>query len=313
MNGSVDDSEAATVVPDKAPQQWTLIKLDKSTEPQRVTPNELAKFLKFIAEVDRNPRRLKRIVNIYQVIVEVAKHMPIQEDNPHKKVVSHKSWPQFREKLIKWICLCECYPYRMSLLVHVVEDYEQKGATNDVVNDRRELGQTEGKLMKWYETAGEGKETTALPGNKLASSVYFEYADPFVFAHKHADEMSRLDSDVEQFTKLMMMPCTAYDDITVDDILGPLSSKSNMDQSRDANFSLLSYSFNLNSAMRGHLASVRSSHLTESELEPSDAKHASAADTSLRLPHSKGTQEYVRVRQEDMKRRQSTLQFFCNT
>ena len=314
MNGAVDDSEAATVVPDdKAPQQWKRIELDKSTEPQRVTPNELAKFVKFIAEVDRNPRRLKRIVNIYQVIVEVAKHMPIQEDKPQKKVVSHKSWPQFCAKLIKWICLCECYPYRMSLLVLVVEDYEQKGATNDVVNDRRELGQTEGKLMKWYETAGERDETTALPGNKLASSVYFEYADPFVFAHKHADEMSRLDSDVEQFTKLMMMPCTAYDDITVDDILGPLSSKRNMDQSRDANFSLLSYSFNLNSAMRGHLASVRSSHLTESELEPSDAKHTSATDPSLRLPHSKGTQEYVRVRQEDMKRRQSTLQFFCNT
>ena len=122
----------------------------------------------------------------------------------------------------------------------------------------------------------------------------------------------------------MMMPCGMYcqhyDDITVDDILGPLrkskrqfDDSSHADQSRDANFSLLSYSFNLNSAMRGHLASVRSSHLTESELEPSDAKHTSATDPSLRLPHSKGTQEYVRVRQEDMKRRQSTLQFFCNT
>ena len=138
--------------------------------------------------------------------------------------------------------------------------------------------------------------------------------------HKLSEKFLNLDADPEQFAVLVTMHIPGSsanesdgNDITVDDILGPLSSKSNMDQSRDANFSLLSYSFNLNSAMRGHLASVRSSHLTESELEPSDAKHTSATDPSLRLPHSKGTQEYVRVRQEDMKRRQSTLQFFCNT
>ena len=131
------------------------------------------------------------------------------------------------------------------------------------------------------------------------------------------------DGAQELFTTLMMALVPdlsdssreAKVDITIGDVLGPLKMEKTTtgEDQRDANFSLLSYSFNLNSAMRGHLASVRSSHLTESELEPSDAKHTSATDPSLRLPHSKGTQEYVRVRQEDMKRRQSTLQFFCNT
>ena len=47
-----------------------------------------------------------------------------------------------------------------------------------------------------------------------------------MYVHKHADKMIRLDSDVEQFSKLIMMPCgednDGHDyDITIDDILGP--------------------------------------------------------------------------------------------
>jgi len=42
------------------------IKLDLPEDHDRVTSGELVKFEKFVSEIDRNPRRLKRIVNTYQ-------------------------------------------------------------------------------------------------------------------------------------------------------------------------------------------------------------------------------------------------------
>ena len=71
----------------------------------------------------------------------------------------------------------------------------------------------------------------------------------------------------------MMMPCTAHDDITVDDILGPLFSKRNTFCERDANrFCRTARTrFNLNSAMRGQ-AEAAARVLTESGARaPSDA------------------------------------------
>ena len=97
------------------------IAFDQRVEPDRVSPHELASFEKFITEVDRNPRRLKRIVNTCQLATEVAKHIPVAEDRPEELVYKDERWLPFTSKLIKWLCLCECYPYRMSLLVLIIE------------------------------------------------------------------------------------------------------------------------------------------------------------------------------------------------
>ena len=47
-------------------------------------------------------------------------------------------WKEFSSKLVKWVCLCELYPYRMSLLVLIVLDFEQKAAMNRLVKRREE-------------------------------------------------------------------------------------------------------------------------------------------------------------------------------
>jgi hypothetical protein len=248
-----------------------------------VTSGELVKFEKFVSEIDRNPRRLKRIVNIYQLITEVAKKRPIAEERPEKVVYDDERWLSFTPKLIKWICLCECYPYRMSLLVLIIEDFEQKGAMNDIIEERlKAQPDIESKLVRWYDRTDENEQskvTTSLLKGELIATVYFRYVDRFVFAHKLSDKMLRLDSDAEQFAKLLVMPCTDDgSDITVGDILGlipdtgegELKARPGMDENSkqryDSNFSLLSFSFNLNTAMRAQLASERSGHLSESEL-----------------------------------------------
>ena len=60
--------------------------------------------------------------------------MPMSEHEPDGNKVAAS--PQFREfcgKLIKWLVLCECYPYRMSLLVLKIFYFEQKHETNLLV------------------------------------------------------------------------------------------------------------------------------------------------------------------------------------
>merc|ERR1719183_286503 len=91
---------------------------------------------------EANPRRLKRMLNTYQVIKAVANAMPMSEDEPNgDKVAASPRFLEFCGKLIKWLILCECYPYRMSLLVLKILDFEQKHLTNYLVKSHHASSQ----------------------------------------------------------------------------------------------------------------------------------------------------------------------------
>ena len=70
----------------------------------------IACFVHLSPYLDANPRRIKRILNVFQVAHGIAQLWPLQEADPSATVVSHEHWPAFRSKLIKWICLCEMFP-----------------------------------------------------------------------------------------------------------------------------------------------------------------------------------------------------------
>ena len=104
---------------------------------------------------------------------------------------------------------------------------------------------------------------------------------PFLFMHKLSEKFLHLDANPEQFAVLITMhiPGSSANgedghDITVDDILGPLIRDEAGDvkltpegaPTRDDNLSLLSFSFNLNPAMRQQLSSVFGSFMSDSEL-----------------------------------------------
>ena len=157
-----------------------------------------------------------------------------------------------------------------------MEDFEQKGAMNDIVESRISHGEVPSKFVQWYDQTDkvdeQGQTTKSLSKDELVATVYFRCVEGFVYAHKIANKMLRLDSDTEQFAKLLMTPCSecmrhdGNGDITVGDILGkPVSALGEVDRA-DTNFSLITYSFNLNAAMRAQLASERSGHMSESEL-----------------------------------------------
>ena len=83
--------------------------------------------------LDSNPRRLKRIINVLQIISEVSKIKPLHESKPRELLIHHANWEDFSQKVVQWIFLCEMFPYRMSFLVQILMDYDQKRDFNSLI------------------------------------------------------------------------------------------------------------------------------------------------------------------------------------
>lgn len=88
-------------------------------------------------KIDCNPRSLKRILNMLQVISEVVKVMHVYDDMSIDLVVDHELWPQLSCKVAVWVFLCEVFPYRMSFLVCRLQDFKQKISYNKKSSGKR--------------------------------------------------------------------------------------------------------------------------------------------------------------------------------
>jgi hypothetical protein len=69
-------------------------------------------------------------------VLQVARNKCQTDEYDSGKVSELAEWPGFKGKLIKWVCLCECFPYRMSLLVLVILDFEQRALSNNVILEK---------------------------------------------------------------------------------------------------------------------------------------------------------------------------------
>ena len=77
-----------------------------------------------------------------QVINSVAHNTLVDDEDVKRGFVDKDDrWDEFRSRLIKWIILAECYPYRVSLLVLQILDREQKAMVNKSVWQLAEWGQ----------------------------------------------------------------------------------------------------------------------------------------------------------------------------
>jgi len=174
-----------------------------------------------------DPRSVKRVLNVLQVILEVAKVMHINEENPTDFVVDDKRWPDFSRKIAIWVFLCEAFPFRLSFLIHRLRDFIHKRNYNNIVNS--------GRRITWYsrgssnadtEDGGDTFSTRNVYNNiSLLSEIcylgsipvleqlginefYYRYVESYIYAlenyhkHLHADRdptefalvLSRLDS-----------------------------------------------------------------------------------------------------------------------
>jgi hypothetical protein len=288
-DGARDDAGIASK--DVAEKEWIFasktLKLQeipasvKFTMSQFLLPRDcIDTFLLLAHHIDGNPRRTKRILNVFQVMHGLADLWPLSVYEPQKTVAKDKKiWPALCAKLIKWVCLCEMFPFRMSFLVHVVQDYAQKAAHNKLVHEKRSRKAGD-DLFLYYkaftpslqEEAGEKNEdqteTENLPPKRLIPVLFAQFVERQLY-YEGSERLSILDSDADHFYNLLTMPvpmCGGSGDmvnIAVEDILGPLGE----DGEPIVCLSLLHYSINLNPALRRQIQADVVGYMSQSELK----------------------------------------------
>ena len=257
-------------------------------------------FLHLAHYIDGNPRRIKRILNVFQVIHGLAELWPLSIYEPEKTVAKDKKiWPALCAKLIKWVCLCEMFPFRMSFLVHVVQYYAQMTAHNKLVHEERNK-KAGSRLFLYYqaftpslqdEAVNKDKdqtETEKLSTDMLIAELFAEKVERQLY-YEGSERLSILDSDADHFYNLLTMPVPRCDksggmvNITVEDILGPLGN----DDEPIGCLSLLHYSINLNPALRQQIQADITGYMSQSELKllvTSDFDTARAGEVVEALP-----------------------------
>jgi len=260
-----------------------------------VSAEESGVFESLAHLLDPNPRRLKRIISVYALVTEVAKRVSLSEDG-FKAVGDDNKWISLRPKLAKWLCLCECYPYRMSFLVLLITDLVQKEQVNRLRRSHPSL--RNGYQLVHYgrgipstadesSTSAAGADNTStsnleLPDNMPIVEAYFRHVERYIYSHASSKKMLSLDGDPELFTALLISPVADLGampankkelcDVTVGDVLGPLKPEGDIGD-RDANFSLLTYSFSLNPALRHDLSFEMGQMNSDVGLHFGDAPH----------------------------------------
>lgn len=153
------DGAAGEDQPVRLPGKWDFVEL------------QWRAFDDFKSYLSRNPRRIKRIVNIYRLVHLLSEDIVIQ--NPRR--------------LIKWIILCEQWPFRMAWILQKIED--------DIQSQGRFYSEQGRGINDVYET--------------VRDYVYSEASHPFVV----------LDGDPEQFDNFIQLSAVTSDSPVEEDAL----------------------------------------------------------------------------------------------
>jgi len=104
------------------------------------TPEERDTFKEFVPYLSRNPRRIKRIINIYRIVRLLMKMSDLESI----------------QKTIKWIILSEQWPVRCVLIMEKIEKefqletgvYNHREASIVEIYDKFKIQLTSGKLPR---------------------------------------------------------------------------------------------------------------------------------------------------------------------
>jgi len=210
-------------------------------------------------------------MNLLQIIAEIAKLKPMTGVSPAVTIARWKGgekWREFSKKAVLWIFMAQNFTFRLSTLVQVLLDFEQK----------RDFNNEDAKAFKYrpcqVNTVNEGNMISGEEGeveNVDTWSIfefYQRHVEKFIHILRHSERLSRVDKDPEEFA-FLLLKCDAIG-IKCEDILGPRIQPNDDDKSlegeRRKDFSLLSYSFNLDSAMRREIGDDMAGFVTEHEM-----------------------------------------------
>ena len=194
-----------------------------------------------LVKVTCSPRGMKRIANLLQIIVALGRIKPRDKYISLLPIAQteQKEWNKFTEKCVHWIFLCENFPFRMSALVQILLDIEQKNEFN-----------AEGSNVMISYTCSVRVDGCKIPDVDEMSvfEFYMNHVEKYIAVFTKAEKFGRNDRDPEEFAFLLKKTAANMDGqifLTCEDVLGK-----RVGTTRDAMLSLLSYSFNLDPAMR---------------------------------------------------------------
>jgi len=208
-------------------------------------------FQSIVSMVDCNPRNIKTLMNLLQIVSEIAKHKPITGFPLRKISQDENNWKIFSKKLVVWFFMAHNFTYRLSALVQVLLDFEQKKAFNISAATK------EFKYKTCQVNIHHGNTVEARPDAEDIVDIdkmtilqfYQKYVEKYIHIFRNAERLSRVDKDPEEFA-LLLSKCDSLE-LKCKDILGPY-----IDGVRRKDFSLLSYSFNLDPAMRREVSNI---------------------------------------------------------
>jgi len=229
---------------------------------QRLPETMSAMLESVIGKVECNPRSVKRSVNLLQIISEIAKNKPVTGTSPPVTIAKWeggKKWKIFSEKTVLWIFMAQNFTFRLSALVQVLLDFEQKKDFNELSLSYK---------YKQHINFDNGIAALSDQVDNFDEMSIFEfyqkYVEKFIHVFLHTDRLSRVDKDPEEFA-FLLGKCHAIG-VKCEDILGHEYSEADGSTRRRKDFSLLSYSFNLDPAMRLEIGDDMASLISEHEM-----------------------------------------------
>ena len=220
---------------------------------QKLFPDSITDALaELLVIVSCNPRGMKRMVNLLHIIVVIGRNKPRNKYSDSLAIAlsgESRQWDDFLMKCVHWLFLCQNFPFRMSVLLQVLLDFEQKRQFNEIKDDNP-------AICLYANPTG---YAVLVPNVDKISlfQFYMQYVEKYIQAFKKSEKFCRYDKDPEEFAFLLKktslkIPTSQNILISCEDVLGPFREG---EKERDRMFSLFCYSFNLDPAMRIEVSS----------------------------------------------------------
>jgi succinate dehydrogenase assembly factor 1 len=214
--------------------------------------------------MDKNPRKIKRIINMLLLVFEVAKRKIIKVGVTNLIITELHCWTLFSRKLTLWIVLCEVYPFRMSMLVSRLIDFEQQLECNQHT--------MHSSIDIFYKARAEDIHDDVQKIDEMTvSRFYFCYVESYIYTVESSRKLLRIDGDPANFTRLLSydVSLNTFDPkyLLCTDILVTRRSD------RLVDLSILAYSFNLDPSIREQLNIEISELTTDYELFVRQSNH----------------------------------------
>lgn len=177
----------------------------------KIKPNLMNVVSDFSSRIDPNPRKLKRIVNVLQLIFEVSKHKAVSEEKSNHMIYQVSGWNKFAAKLVKWISLCECYPFHMVMLIQIARDFDQKRMLDKITTKRKGCigGDSTFQYRKRVQVGQDEKVLSiedVLYDDMYVARFFYEYVEPYMYVLRSANKLKLMDGDPENFAILLHTP-----------------------------------------------------------------------------------------------------------